>query len=64
MSKVGPGGGGIGASEDPLLVFSASMETVPRAQEAGRNLVPSASSLFPEVDSRNPLTVTVQQLPV
>lgn len=35
MSKVGPGGGGVGASEDPLLVFSASMETVPRAQRPG-----------------------------
>lgn len=45
----------------PLLLFSASVETVPRIQEAEMDHVPTsesfASSLLPDVDSLNPVTV-------
>lgn len=55
-----PGGiGGGEASKHLPLLFSASVEPVARIREAGMSL---ASSLFPDVDSRNP--VMVRRLPV
>lgn len=53
---------GVGeALKYPLLLFSASVETVPRIQEAEMDHVPTsesfASSLLPDVDSLNPVTV-------
>ena len=50
---------GLGASENPPLVSSASMDTVPRTREAERSLVQFASSLLPGADSCNPLMVPV-----
>lgn len=59
MSRAGLGVGE--ALKYLLLLFSASVETVPRIQEAEMNQVPTgesfASSPLPDVDSLNPVTV-------
>lgn len=52
---------GVGeALKYPLLLFSASVETVPRIREAEMNHAPArelfASSVLPGVDSLHPVT--------
>lgn len=61
MSQVGLGVGVGEALKYPLLLFSASVETVPRIREAEMNHAPAhesfASSVLPGVDSLHPVTV-------